>query len=245
MKRFDLIKTIQLLLLAVLAVVALATVLSDTELSREIAVGGAARILAVLQWMTLGISFLFLFYDFNSFGELRRENMELDNAVYSDALTGIANRYSVDQYIGQFQNKPLPPDMGCVTVALYGLSEINAKLGHTAGDSAIREFSEILMNSANGICFIGRNGGNKFVAIFRDCTPQRLSSFQQRLTEGMAAYNHGNPDAQLRCHTGVAFQEGPEVSTVTELVALSDRRAWEEAEQYKNAPARPSGKKGG
>ena len=245
MKRFDLIKTIQLLLLAVLAVVALTTVLRDTELSREIAVGGAARILAVLQWMTLGISFLFLFYDFNSFAELRRENMELDNAVYSDALTGIANRYSVDQYIGQFQNRPLPPDMGCVTVALYGLSEINAKLGHSAGDTAIREFSEILMNSANGICFIGRNGGNKFVAIFRDCTPQRLSSFQQRLTEGLESYNQGSPDAQLHCRTGVAFQEGPEVNSVTELVALSDRRAWEEAEQHRNAPVSPSGEEGG
>ena len=101
------------------------------------------------------------------------------------------------------------------------------------------------MNSANGICFVGRNGGNKFVAIFRDCTLQRLSSFQQRLTEGMASYNHGNPDAQLHCQTGVAFQEGPEVNTVTALVALSDRRAWEGAEQHQNAPVRPSGKEGG
>ena len=244
MKRFDLIKTIQLLLFAVLAVAALVTVLRGTELSREIAAGGAARILAVLLWITLGVSFLFLFYDFNSFSELRRENMELDNAVYSDALTGIANRYSVDQYIGQFQNKPLPPDMGCVTVALYGLSEINSKLGHSAGDSAIREFSEILMNAANGICFIGRNGGNKFVAIFRDCTLQRLSSFQQRLTEGLASYNHGNPDARMHCRIGVAFQEDPEVRTVTELVALSDRRAREEAKQQKSTPGMPSGKEG-
>lgn len=101
------------------------------------------------------------------------------------------------------------------------------------------------MNAANGICFIGRNGGNKFVAIFRDCTQQRLSSFQQRLTEGLEAYNHGNPDAQLSCWIGVAFQEDPEANTVTELVALSDRRAWEAAGQHKNAADLPSGKEGG
>ena len=47
--------------------------------------------------------------------------MELDVAIYSDALTGIANRYSVDVYLGRFLNKPLPEDIGCVTIDLTNL----------------------------------------------------------------------------------------------------------------------------
>ena len=225
MKRFDIIKTFQLLLFAALTVAALVTVLRDAAVSSAIAQGGSVRVLAVLLWLTLGVSFLFLFYDFNSYSELKRENLELDNAIYSDALTGIANRYSVDVYLGQFQNRALPQDMGCITVDLTSLSEINAALGHGAGDAAIRDFSEILMNAANGICFIGRNGGNKFVAIFRDCTQQRLENFQKRLQEGVEKRNLSHPDAILRYSIGAAFQEGETVKTVTELVALSDRRA--------------------
>ena len=229
MKRFDLIKTFQLLLLAVLAVAALIVILRDASLSSAIALGGSVRTLAVLLWLVLGVSFLFLFYDFNSYSELKRENLELDNAIYSDALTGIANRYSVDVYLAQFQNRALPQDMGCVTLELTSLSAINAALGHGAGDAAIRDFSEILMNAANGICFIGRNGGNRFVAIFRDCTDARLEGFLTRLREGVDARNLRQPDALLEYSSGVAFREGDAVQSVTQLVALSDHRAFQAA----------------
>lgn len=225
MKRFDLIKTAQLLLLAMIAVVALFTILRDPDLYAAIAQGGPVRLLAVLLWIALGISFLFLLYDFNSYTELRRENLELDHAIYSDALTGIANRYSLDVYLAEFQNRALPQDMGCATVELEGLSDINARLGHSAGDAAIREFAELLMSAAKGICFIGRNGGNKFVAIFRDCTASRVESFQRSLRESVDARNAQRPDAKLEYRVGVAFQEGDAVRTLTELVALSDRRA--------------------
>ena len=227
MKRFDVIKTVQLLLLAIITIAALYVVLRNTELSAAIAAGGPQRLLAVLLWVALGGSFLFLFYDFNSYSELKRENLELDNAIYSDALTGIANRYSVDVYIGQFQNRALPQDIGCVTVELNSLSAINAELGHSAGDAAIRDFSEILVNAANGICFIGRNGGNKFVAIFRDCTAQRLDGFCRRLGEGVRKRNEAHPEAMLEYRLGRAFQEGSGVKTLTGLVALSDHRAAE------------------
>ena len=229
MKRFDLIKTFQLLLLAALAVGALIAVLRDSALSSAIALGGSVRLLAVLLWLTLGVSFLFLLYDFNSYSELKRENLELDNAIYSDALTGIANRYSVDVYLAQFLNRPLPQDMGCVTLELTSLSAINARLGHGAGDAAIRDFSEILMNAANGICFIGRNGGNRFVAIFRDCTEARLQGFLTRLREGVDARNLSHLEGPLTYSCGTAFREGESVKSVTELVALSDRRAFQAA----------------
>ena len=47
------------------------------------------RVLAIFLWVILGLSFAFLYYDFYSFTGIRRENAELDNAIYSDALTGI------------------------------------------------------------------------------------------------------------------------------------------------------------
>ncbi|MBR2562737.1 MAG: hypothetical protein IKE31_11415, partial [Eubacterium sp.] len=116
MKRFDRIKTIQLVILIALVCVALVTILRSPELFRSIAADPEIRGLSIILWLVCGLSFLFLLYDFNSYTGLKRENMELDNAVYSDALTGIANRYSVDVYIGKYLNIPLPEDMGCVTI---------------------------------------------------------------------------------------------------------------------------------
>lgn len=102
MKRFDRIKTVQLALLIVFALAALLTVLGDAVLYAQIASDAHTRLLAILLWLLLGLSFVFLLYDFSSYANLKRENLELDNAIYADALTGIANRYSVDVYIAQY-----------------------------------------------------------------------------------------------------------------------------------------------
>ena len=96
MKKFDRIKTIQLILLMAITASSLVVILRNSELYALIATNMAARTISILLWLTLGLSFLFLLYDFSSYADMRRENSELDNAVYSDALTGIANRYSVD-----------------------------------------------------------------------------------------------------------------------------------------------------
>jgi diguanylate cyclase (GGDEF)-like protein len=226
MKRFDRVKTVQLVLLIALTAIALAVILRDPELYTLIATNIAAKTISIILWVTLGVSFLFLLYDFNSFADMRRENMELDNAVYSDALTGIANRYSVDAYIGQFLGKPLPEDMGVVTLEMTNLSEINKAHGHSGGDLAIQAFSSILQNAAGRTCFIGRNGGNKFVAIFRDCTESRLERFLEKVEALTDERNAAQDDVPIRYSAGTAFNEGGEAGTVTELVALSDRRAW-------------------
>jgi len=226
MKKFDKIKTLQLGLLILLTVIALTAVLRDQELFALIAINSSAKLISIILWLTLGISFLFLLYDFNSYSDMRRENMELDNAVYSDALTGIANRYSVDAYIGQFLGKPLPKDMGAVTIEIVNLGEINQKHGHSGGDLAIQAFSSILVKAADGTCFIGRNGGNKFVAIFRDCTVGKIEKFMESVARLLAQRNAEHEDAIIKYSFGIAFDEGDEVNAVTELVALSDKRAW-------------------
>lgn len=228
MKRFDFIKTAQLLLLVGLTVVALLTVFRDPALYGQLASDAHIRRLGIILWITLGLSFLFLLYDFNSYSDLKRENTELDNAIYSDALTGVANRYSVDVYIGKYLNKPLPADMGCITLEITNLSELNERLGHEGGDAGIQAFSDILLAAANGACFIGRNGGDKFVAIFRDCTEKRLDSFLSSVSERTEEHNREKPEAPLRYCSGLAFREGDGVQTLTELVALSDRRAWKQ-----------------
>lgn len=224
MNKFNLIKTIQLALVIILAIAALLAVFLNREVYSLIGSDAGVRIIAIFLWIVLGISFAFLYYDFRSYTTMRRENAELDNAVYSDALTGIANRYSVDAYLGQFIGKPLPKDIGCVTLELVNLADINARLGHTGGDEAIQDFSGVLQQAANGACFIGRNGGNKFLAIFRDCSSRRISSFLDSVKELNDEHNRIKPQSALEYRTGTAFDEGDEIHTVTELVALSDRR---------------------
>ena len=224
MKKFDKVKTLQLVLLILLTAVALTAILRDRELFALIAVNSSAKLISLILWLTLGISFLFLLYDFNSYSDMRRENLELDNAVYSDALTGIANRYRCDAYIEQYKHKALPKDMGCVTFIMTSLKPINDQFGHEAGDAAIRDFSDILAKESENTCFIGRNGGNKFLAIFRTCSKELLSDFLLEV-EHLEEKRQSEGKPPLRYQVGVAFDEDSSVKTLVDLLALSDGRA--------------------
>ncbi|MBR2189108.1 MAG: GGDEF domain-containing protein [Eubacterium sp.] len=225
MKRFDRLKTIQLVILITLTAVALITILRDTDLYYLIAADPHVRLLCGLLWIVLAVSFGFLFYDFNSYSDLKRENMELDQAIYADALTGIANRYSVDVYIGQYLDRALPERMVCITLDLTSLARINHQSGHAGGDAAILAFSGILQRDAGEQCFVGRNGGNKFVVIFEDCTEKQTETWIEKVSGQVREYNSTHAEAPLICRAGIASCEADQVQSITELVALSDRRA--------------------
>ena len=225
MKNFDRIKTLQMILLVAVAIVAVIAVFRNRELYALIATNSAAKLLAVMLWLVLGASFIFLLIDFSNYSHMRRENLQLDKAVYSDALTGVANRYSIDAYLAQFHDKPLPQDMGAITMVLTDLAALNEKHGHSAGDLAIQTFAGLLQTAAQGACFLGRNGGNKFAVIIRDCTRGRMERFLASVAEQTEKYNEEHPDACIRYTYGTAFDEGESVKTAGGLVALSDRRA--------------------
>lgn len=224
MKRFDRIKTLQMVLLMAAAITAGIAVFRDRALYALIATDPSAKFIALILWLTLGVSFIFLLNDFSSYSQLKRENLELDTAARSDALTGVANRYSIDVFLAQFNDKPLPRDMGAVTLIITNIGMLNKEFGHTAGDLAIQEFAGILQNASGGAHFIGRNGGNKFVVIFRDCTDSRMAKLLASVAYQVDKHNENN-DHIINYACGIAFDEGDSAGSASELIAISDSRA--------------------
>jgi len=88
-----------------------------------------------------------------------------------------------------------------------------------------------LQNAVSGACFIGRNGGNKFVAIMQDCSQNRIDKFLESIQDQVSKQNLAHPEMQIQYSYGIAFEEGEEAKTLTELVALSDRRAWKNSQK--------------
>ncbi|MBQ3487240.1 MAG: diguanylate cyclase [Clostridia bacterium] len=224
MKRFNIIKTIQLIVMLAVLVGCAAAILTDRELFHDVAHHSGLRLLALCLWIVFGVSFFFLFLDFSNLHHYKRDYRELDYAVHSDPLSGLANRNSCDAIIEQYQDKPLPRDVGCVTLVLRNIRRINEGHGYAKGNEVIREFSTILKLSSVSLCFVGRNGGNKFLAIFEQTRREDIDRFLERVERKVAGYNQRNPDHTIEYSFGVAFEE-PGGLKINELVALSDRRA--------------------
>lgn len=224
MKKQTLYKTVQLILFIGIAAAVIALVFSDTNVYHQAATDSAVRLLCVALWAVLGLSFLFLFLDFFYFLSYRKDYREMDYALHSDPLSGIANRFSCDMLVEKYLDKPLPEDMACVMIDLSNIREINRLYGHLHGNMVITDFSMILNSAAEGLCFVGRNGGNKFLALFENTTQETISLFLGRVKDKVIAHNTGNQTAHIEYRYGVAFHEDAEIDEITKLIALSNSR---------------------
>lgn len=223
-KRFELFKTIQLLLLIALAGVGLFVVFTDSALYQLVGRDPSIRTLCLLFWLTLVVSFIGIYWDFSTHSAFKKDYRELDYAVYNDRLAGIANRYSCDAMIEKYLDQPVPDTLACVMLDILNIREINERYGHLRGNEAIQAFSSILHTASLGLCFVGRNGGNKFMALFEDCDESKLSTFLTRVQQQVETHNAQSGAPRVEYRTGRALSRDERVGSITQLISLADRR---------------------
>ena len=223
-KRFELIKTCQLFVMIAIAALALAAILRDDALYQMVGRDPSVRTLCILLWVALALSFIGIFWDFSNHSSMKKDYRELDYAVYNDHIAGIANRYSCDAMIEKYLDRPLPDTLGCVMMDLLNIREINDAHGHLKGNETIQEFSNMLHAASLGLCFVGRNGGNKFMALFENCDEGKINTFLTRVHQQVEFYNTRGDMPQVEYRTGRALSRDERVGTITQLIALSDRR---------------------
>lgn len=223
-KKFELVKTVQLLLIFAIAITGLSVIFTNSELYHMIGSNASVRILCVLLWLTMLVSFLFIFWDFSTHSSFKKDYRELDYAVYNDQIAGIANRYSCDAMINKYADKPLPDNIGCVMLDISNIRQINEQYGHMQGNEIIQEFSNILHVASLGICFVGRNGGNKFMALFEDCQDVKIHTFLTRINQKVALHNSQENAPKIEYGTGQAVSHDEQITAITQLIALADRR---------------------
>ena len=84
MKKMELMKTIQLIVFGILAVVAIVVVVAGN--------GRNIRLANILLWISLALSFFFIFLDFNFYDREEKKYDKLIRDFKSDSMTKVGNR---------------------------------------------------------------------------------------------------------------------------------------------------------
>ncbi|MDO4869301.1 MAG: GGDEF domain-containing protein [Bacillota bacterium] len=226
MKEFNKLKIIQLIIFIVVTIIGLVIVFTDAELYQMIGFDPHVRILCIILWLVLGLSFIFMFLDYRLDSQLRRENEELNYAFYTDPDTGISNRNSCDAYISQFKDKILPEGMAAFTVMVSNLQQLNDELGYDKGDAVISELAEILTEVLPRGEFLGRNGGDRFLMILRKCSKTDKDKLIAEIDKAVKKRNaKAAPEEKMEYRIGAALQAERHAMTMHALVAASDHKA--------------------
>ena len=115
--------------------------------------------------------------------ELAGRIQELSDSAVSDPLTGLFNRRYLDAALSQqfAMFKRLGRGYGVIQMDIDTLKEINDRLGHAAGDGAIRFVADILSANAREMDVTARFGGDEFVIICGLATHDDLTAYGRRL----------------------------------------------------------------
>jgi diguanylate cyclase (GGDEF)-like protein len=118
---------------------------------------------------------------------IRRRNLfnRLQKLSYCDQLTGLGNRYAMDDYIAAM----VPEDsLGIVYCDVTGLKKVNDEQGHKQGDKLLLRACEVLKNVFQGNALF-RIGGDEFLVLLAKLTEQELLAMIERLKEEMQKYS--------------------------------------------------------
>ncbi|MBQ7360287.1 MAG: GGDEF domain-containing protein [Lachnospiraceae bacterium] len=224
MKHFKLYKTLQLILYLVLTVVALLTVLTNAEIYRMVSNNTRITILCAILWLYFLLSYIFMFLDFTFHATFKKDYHDLGYAVHSDPLAGIANRYSCDSLIEKYKGKTLPSNLGCIMLELTNLDETNKLYDRAQGDILIKSFSNILKLSSVDLCFVGRNDGNKYLAIFENSSESHMDIFTERVESKIKQYNSDSSHHAIAYRLGSSFSGSDDAESINGLISLANAR---------------------
>lgn len=223
MKKYTSFKVLQLALLVILTILSLFLLLQP-EVKQFVFSTRPATVLFFVVWGLLLISFIFLLIDFNLISTIKLNYHNLYGVAYSDPVSGMPNRFSCDTIIEKYYDQKLPEDIGCVMIDLSNLPDINNLYTHATGNRVLKDFSNILSTAATSLCFVGRNGGNKFLAIFENCTDENIDLFIQRIADRVAQHNQAPDSIAIEYRTGIALNRNEHLDQITRLIALANKR---------------------
>ena len=110
--------------------------------------------------------------------------LSLSEQATRDGLTGLYNRRYFEETLADHMasaeryNRPL----SLIIFDIDQFKEINDTNGHTAGDSALKDFSAVLKSTARAADIICRIGGDEFAAILPETEISNAWKFIERVT---------------------------------------------------------------
>lgn len=153
-------------------------------------------------------------------------NRILQSKVYLDEATGLSNKNKCEEILS---TPELAGDNGATALCVFDLNNlrtINNSLGHAKGDEYIRNFAVELRKALASEYFVGRNGGDEFLAVLHGLNHEEVQNCMAQIRTHMAEYSKGHPEMPISYAAGYALSDDFPECTMRELFRYADKNMY-------------------
>lgn len=154
------------------------------------------------------------------------QNRLLQKKVYLDEATGLPNKNKCEEILDQplDQTEAVPTAL-CV-FDLNNLRTINNNLGHDRGDAYIRSFAQQLRIAVPDEYFVGRDGGDEFIAVFTGLDHNGVQNCLNAIRQQTAEYSLQHPEMPISYAAGYALSTEFPDSSMRDLFRQADQNMY-------------------
>ncbi len=159
----------------------------------------------------------------------------LKNIAHLDSLTGVANRYALNEYIKLLENQPTQFSETCLMVIdIDHFKQVNDVYGHLMGDQVIQFVAEKLKENIRTSDLLVRYGGDEFIVLIENVGMERALKIAEKIRseiyEAKSVDSIRCPDLKVSISIGVAIG----ATSWMALLEKADRALFQAKEQGKN-----------
>jgi diguanylate cyclase (GGDEF)-like protein len=141
----------------------------------------------------------------------------------TDPLTGLANRRQLARDLNrEFAAAIRGRQLVAVIFDLDNFKEYNDRYGHPAGDEVLRRFGQSLATETRAMNLAARYGGDEFVALLADTSPEGTGIFIDRVATRFRQSMEQLGHMQVTISAGFA-EYTPAIKTPADLIAAADQ----------------------
>ena len=158
--------------------------------------------------------------------QMAMQNRLLEQKAFIDAHTGLPNKNACNELLDK--KDMITDPTACIMFDLNNLKTVNDTMGHSAGDQLIMNFSKLLRSVIPEKDFVGRYGGDEFIAVIYHTSEAEIKEILKSLSGEKDRLNSHENQIPIDYACGWALSSGNMSCTMQMLLDDAD------AYMYKN-----------
>lgn len=153
----------------------------------------------------------------------KAQQHQIESIAWTDPLTGVLNRRGFERDASEHLSNSEDSATGALMfIDLNEFKPVNDRYGHDVGDKLLTIAARRLQKALRTCDIIGRPGGDEFVALVPDVTPEKADRLALRLTEALEErYSIDGKTVHCAASIGMAFYP-TNANTLTGLLREAD-----------------------